>query len=105
MSEWSSKPSKPVYPRGSALLYTLADAREHIAKLPKRTTGRRPWRETIDLLLAAAGDGSPASIARATQALKLAVFREYRPNLIPLDGTDRTHRSPKGAEWPRRNVG
>jgi hypothetical protein len=106
VSGWSAKLSKPVYPRGSAPLYTLADAREHIAKLPKRTTGRSPWRETIGLLQAAAGDGSPATIAHATQSLKLAVFREYRANLTPLNVTKRKqHRSPKRSKRPQLKAG
>jgi hypothetical protein len=91
---WSAKLSKPVFPRGSEPLYTLADARAFIAGLPNRACDRPPWRETVNLLLTAAGDGSGASIARATEALKLAVFREYRPDVGNVNAAHRRRRSP-----------
>jgi hypothetical protein len=84
MSSWSAKLSKPVYPRECAPLYRLADARTYLAELPQEIARAPAWRETAALLTAAADAGSPAAIALATEALKLAVFREDHAELMPL---------------------
>jgi hypothetical protein len=97
MSDWSAKLSKPVYPRECAPLYTLADARAYLAELPQHIARAPSWRETSALLMAAAHAGSPAAIALATEALKLAVFREEHAELMPLRYTQ----APTAREVPR----
>lgn len=84
MSDWSAKLTKPVYPRDAAPLYTLADAWAYIAELPRRVARTRAWRYTRACMLRAAEGGSAAAVALATEALKLAVFRQDHADLMPL---------------------